>query len=72
MKARMLVFGLVSFFLTASSITMAQYSRDEKFGYFADRTMVASQTMVLNESLVERISEICGIRGVRLRNHGSP
>ncbi len=65
MKAKCVIIGLVVFLLGFYSMVTAEISRNMKFGFFADRTLVSTQTIVFNQTLNRRINEI----GNRIAQH---
>jgi predicted Zn-dependent protease len=58
MKSKQILFLLALSWTVFPAIASAQEEKAVKFGFYVDRGIVASRTLVLNEALTERISEI--------------
>lgn len=57
MNTKCIILGLV-LFLAFPKVSLAGDDEEIKFGFYADRVMVSTQTILLNESLNKRITEI--------------
>lgn len=58
MRRKQIFIALFLFSLAFPKIVMAIDEKELKFGFYADRIVVSSQTILFNEALSKRISEI--------------
>lgn len=58
MKVKRIILGLISFLLVFPNISLAVDNEEIKFGFYADRSVVSTRTILISESLNKRITEI--------------
>lgn len=58
MKVTRIILGLILFLLVFPDISIAVDKEEIQYGFYADRTIVSTRTIIINEALDKRITEI--------------
>jgi predicted Zn-dependent protease len=58
MGIKLMIFGLISLLFAFPTIVLADDNEELKFGFYVDRVMVSNQTILFNQALNKRITEI--------------